>query len=304
MTDKLFGWVPESAMDKPQQVIHHDILDQMPAFKIQGNYKADKERYPLWSARKHTYIKQLSGSCVGAGGGNMLMTLLGVEQLNGDPDEWNLFWWPYTYGESREIAGMRGKGEGSFGSAWAKAVTTEGTVRASEKGLPKFRDREGWLELTQSIEMEWSAGDAIKPNWNEIGRQHPVKTMSPVKTTDDAAAALVNGYPLTIASMFGTRTIRAKGTPKVNIAEYDDQWPHQQSIDEVWFHPELGPLFHVLNQWGPNAHPAPVSGEPAGGYYVEEKTLTRVLREQYTECYAGSQYEGYPAQEVPYDELW
>lgn len=305
------GWIPEAAMGKAQQATHHEILDQMPKFSIRGNWKFKERRYSLWAAaRKVTgdflpYIRQITGSCVGASAGNAMLTLLSVEIAGGnDPDAWHLFWWPYAYGEGREIAGLRGRGEGSFGSAQAKALIREGIFRADVPGLPSFRERSGWLELPKQTELEWSDGAAIAKKWNELGREHLLQTAAPIGSTDDAAAAIANGYPLTIAAMFGTRTIRTKGNPPVNVAEWDDRWAHQQMIDEVWDHPQLGLLFRISNQWGPNAHPAPASGEPAGGYYITEATLQKILRDRGSECYAYSQYDGYPAQDLDWTKLW
>jgi hypothetical protein len=245
-------------------------------------------------------------NCVGAGGGNMLRTLARVEIATGDPEEWHEIWWPYTYGQSRRLGGMNGQGEGSVGSAWAKAIVDCGIFSyeegaASGRKLEEFHDVQGWLQLSRSTEMEWSDGGAknIDP-WKPLALKHPVKTASPIGSVEEAKAAIQNGYPLTIASNFGTRTIRPQGTPAVNVAEWDATWPHQMYLDEAWDHPSLGLIFRDGNNWGPDAHPAPTQGEPPGGFYYTAATLKKILSYWGTECFAFSAFTGFVVRELPW----
>lgn len=304
----LFGWTPPADRTKQQRDLHEDILAAMPAFQIPG-YREEKGRHALWqfgrqvNGGKHLpYNWQLTGSCVGAGAGNMLKTLICVEVVNGEPEEFLHVWWPYHYGQGRRHAGMSGRGEGSFGSAQAKALVQDGVfaiTEATEQKLPDFRDVDGWQQLTRSVELEWSDGRAknVDP-WKTLGLRHPVKTAAPIRTTDELKAALQNGYPCTIAGTFGTKTIRPQGTPAVNVAEWDDTWPHQQWIDEAWDHPTLGTIYRWGNNWGPKAHPSPTQDEPFGGFYLVEKTMAKVLSSRGAECYAFSAFLGFPSRNL------
>lgn len=301
-TAQLFGWIPPEERTTLEHEAHERAMASMPAFALPG-YREDTGRFALWriaqemnSGRHIPFAHQVTGSCVGAGGSNMLRILARVEISQGDAEEWQELWWPYTYGQSRLRAGMRGRGEGSLGSAWAEAIVQDGIFAVTEaQGLPSFRDVAGWLQLARSEELEWSDGAATKSRYGELGRKHPVGTAAPIRNAQEAKAALQNGYPLTCASNFGTRGPRLRGEPAVQLAEWDATWPHQMSINEAWDHPSLGLIFHIQNNWGPQAHPEPTQGEPPGGFYVTAATLDRICRD---EVFAFSRFQGFVAREL------
>lgn len=298
-----FGYRFPQVRSDAEKTAHSDALGSMPAFAIRGEWKDNEARYPLWQAGVKVlgkflpYNHQLTGSCVGAGGGNAAKTLMCVEiALKGEAEEYRELWWPFTYGKSRERAGMRSPGEGSLGSSWAQAATQDG-IFARVDDLPAFREVSGWLQLSDKLEYQWSDGDAIDRKWIEVGRQHLIKTAAQIRNSQEARAALANGYPLTLASMFGTRGPRKAGNPTVNLAEWDASWAHQMFCDEAWDHPTLGLIFRIGNNWGPGAHPAPPSNDsPPGGFYVTAKTFDRIC--QGDEVFALSAYAGYPARSI------
>lgn len=308
MSEQLFGWIPADQMPTDVRDKHEEFVASMPAFSMPSLY-VDSGRYALWQIAQSVaplrYVWQLTGSCVGAGGENMLRTRMRVEIAQGDPEEVTDLWWLYAYGQSRRLAGMNGRGEGSFGSAWAKAIQTLGTFpvdegeKASGVDLPSFRSVQGWDQVTRDTEFQWSDGAAWnREPWTSLGRKYPVKTVVQVRSTEQLRAGLASGHNVTIASNFGTRTIRPTGSPAVNIALYDATWPHQMHVDEAWDHPSLKWIYRIGNNWGPGAHPAPTQGEPAGGFYVTESTMQRILSERYTECYLFSAFEGIPLRKL------
>lgn len=273
--------------------------------KISKEHVEDLTVYDIEVNEDHSFLHNdtVLHNCVGAGGSNMLRTLVRVEIAQGDPEEYQELWWLYTYGQSRKRAGLSGQGEGSFGAAWAEAIKEDGCFslpEGKEKGqLPDFNMVDGWLQLSRGLEMEWSDGARknVDP-WKSLGLKHPVQTVSPIRSPEEAKAALQNGYPLTLASGFGTNTIRPRGNPSVNIAEYDDNWPHQMYIDEAWDHPSEGLIFRYGNNWGPTAHPAPTQGEPPGGFYITATTLKKILSSGDAECYAFSKWQGFPVRSL------
>lgn len=304
----LFGWVPPVDRTREQNEAHSRIVGSMPAFKIMGD-DATAEKAFLWEACKKIFagqhakrIHQLTGSCVGAGGCNMLKVLMAVEiAIKGDPEEYKEPWWPFTYGRSRYRAGMGGQGEGSTGSGWAEAIKEDGIFEQAGHGLPDFTESDpGWLKLTSGIEMKWSDGRAVDQKWLELGKKHPVGTVAPIKSSEDAAIALSNGYPLTIASMYGTSSIRPTGEPKVQLATWNDSWAHQMSISGYWDHPTLGPIFYVQNNWGQGAHPAPLNDEPGGGFWIPAKDLDKICRD---EAFAFSAFTGFPARVIDWGTI-
>lgn len=296
MSDKkLFGWVTPAERTPAQHEANERILAGMPKFQLIGNYREEKGKWFLWEFAKRVnggkhirYVNQVTGSCVGAGGGNAVKTLAHVEIANGDPEEWpkDEFWWLYTYGQSRKRAGLGGRGEGSFGSAYAEAIVKDGIFFRTEgkeanASLPDYEYRDGWIRLPQSVEMEWSDGASknIEP-FKSLGLKHLVKTAAKINSSDEAKAAIANGYPITIASNFGTRTIRAQGNPQVQLAEWDDRWPHQMHCCACWDHPDLGLIFYILNNWGSDAHPNPLNDEPPGGFWIRASTFDLMLKDE------------------------
>lgn len=299
-----FGWIPPSERTPEQQRIHWRIRERMPAYAAPRKSKG-KGRYAVWSFAKKLLgetlplINQTTGSCVGAGGMNMLLMLICCEIVNGDLERYTPVWWPFTYGQSRRRGGMNGQGEGSFGSAWAEAIEKDGIfAREQADGLPEFEVRDGWLKLTRQTEMKWSDGRATIDKYGELGRKHPVKTVTPVKSTDEGRLLLEGGYPWTIASNFGTNDVRPRGNPAVNIGTWSANWPHQMSVSEVWDHPSEGTLFYIQNNWGSDAHPRPTQGEPPGGFYVTESTMSQIIRSRGSEVYAFSNFQGFPSRDL------
>lgn len=301
-----FGWVPPECRTREEAAKVSNVMASLPPFQLSGSFRGDKVKVGLYEARQKIAktqhpptINQSTGSCVGAGGGNALMTLRDVEiAIGGKLAEPDMFWWLYTYGESRELSGMRSRGDGSTGAGWAKAITTKGTFLATEPGLPPFEMRNGWYYLSPSIERQWSDGQMEPGKWDPLAAQHLVKSAARCNSAEDVATALQNGYPCTVACMFGTRGQKrlGDGDNAVMVSEWDGSWAHQQYIDAWWNHPTLGELFRVGNNWGPDAHSPAVDGSPNGGYWVRKATMQRMCGGQ--EVFALSAFNGFPAREL------
>ncbi len=305
------GWLHEGLRTREQNDYHQAVESAMPRFAIRGRFRTNERQYSLWKAGRAVlgnkgipYIWQKTGSCVGAGGGSSIMTLQCVEiAIKRQAEEFRWPWWLYTYGCSRQRGGLRGRGEGSFGGAFAKAATLDGMFELDPEGLPDLPNPTvtgGYAALDRETELKWSDGARIAQQWRAEGRQHLVRTVSRMRDVNDCIDALANGYPLTIASMLGWSPMvpRPVGNPAVRLVrQWSAQWAHQMFIDEFWDHPSLGPIFRCGNNWGPGAHGAPTGDEPAGGVYLTDDLLGRVLRTRDAEVYAFSAYDGFPARE-------
>lgn len=304
------GWIPPDERTAVMRAAGAKAEMELPRFTIRGRFQANRRRYPLWMAGKALtgkflrYNWQQTGSCVGAGGDNALKTLMALEiLLGGDLEAMVDVWWLFAYGRSRFHGGIRGRGEGSFGPAWIKAVTIDGFFQDDGAGgkLPDFQVKQGWLVLPASVEMEWSDGARIGEEWLGRGRMHLLRTGARMKDKHDCYEAIINNYPLVQASSFGFRSTTVKGSRfPIRVATWNGTWHHQTYLDEAWDHPELGGVYYRWgNNWGPDAHGAPTGDEPPGGVYVHEDTLDSMCKNG--EVYALSGADGFPAQEDALD---
>lgn len=294
-----FGWIPPRDRTATQQGLHERYVNEMPAFDLVGAYR-DKEKAVLWECSlalggHFLVFRQETGSCVGNGGGQAVWYLSAAQAVRDRqrvlPE---LPFYLLPYGRSRYYAGMLGEGEGSFGSAMAKALKEDGIVSAKESDLPRWDESDG-ITWGQRTEMKWSAGEKIPRQWLDRSQQHLVKTASPVTSADQAIAALQNYYPLTCASDWGGRMqCSVAGNPPVLLNEHVDQWMHQMCCIGYWRHPELGDLFYILNSWGPNAHGRPPDDAPPGGFWIRRKDMEYIIGRG--EVFALSQFVGFPAQ--------
>lgn len=299
-----FGWIPPEERSDDQNEAMAKHIAQMQPFVITG---ASRESEPdvnlcaLWSHPTVTRVlgfaypgtHQLTGSCVGAGGGNVAASLAYKEVIrDADPEKVILPFYPYTYGCSRKRMGDDGPGEGSLGSAWAEAAREDGILdNLSHSDLPQPKNSDA-LVWGKEVEMAWSAGGR-KPctDWLTAGRVHPIKTVSELKTAEDVRKALLNYYPVTEASMYGFEAREENG---VLLGRRGPRWSHQMSFHAVWKHPQHGWIYYLMNQWGRGAHGKCPSGMPEGGVWILEQDVEWICRSG-GEVYAFSEYNGYPA---------
>lgn len=306
-----FGWVPEDLADDEDTQTLEQLGFVPEPFELVGNAATnDEPKVALYDAREEIakrmglvrapYVNQTTGSCVGAAGGNALLTLRDIEIVIGnEAEEPNMIWWPYAYGEGREKAGMKSKGSGSFGRVQAWAMQNKGNLPAVDVlGNKPFPIWKGWYKLDRSIELEWSDGDRREADrYDASAYDHRVETVARIRSAEDLAVAIQNGYPATIACRFGTRRTTVKGDRHpVRIANWDASWAHQQSVLGWWDHPEMRgtELFFIMNQWH-NRHGKPEDGSPWGGYWVTKRTMERMIRGG--ECYTFSRFQGFPARD-------
>lgn len=306
-----FGWVPPEQRSDEQHEADAAALSRMPRFEVFGKGPfEDADKVDLTQLWRHPAVvaalgfpypgtHQLTGSCVGAGSGNVVASVNFVEVLKfGDPEKVILPFYPYHYGRGRLKSGMGGRGEGSSGSGQAEAIRTDGVLdNLSHPDLPKPTNSDA-LVWGGSVEMAWSAGGQSPcKDWLDKGRVHPIKTVAPLRSAGDVRQALVNLFPVTCASMYGH-------TPRIEsgvlLGRRGPQWSHQMSIHAWWKHPALGPIYWLHNQWGLDAHGRCPTGMPGGGVWILESDVEWICRTG--EVFAFSGMDGYPAPD--FDVSW
>lgn len=305
------GWIDFNDRTREQSELAEQAVGAMPEFKIVASAErtTDEKKILLTDLWKHEAVKsalgfeftrfhQLTGSCVGAGGGNALVTLNAWEVVKkGDPELIVLPWWLYNYGQSRKRGGMRGRGEGSFGSTFAESVRLDGVVNALYPGLPKFRNEDG-VVIGQSVEMEWSDGNHPDDALIAEAKVHPVQTTAKMRSADDVRESIRNGYPVTIACSGYVNSPRVKGSGD-NAVLYgiiDASGGHQTTLQGWWEHPEFGEQYLYVNQWPKGVYPTDPAGGPPCSCWVSKKTVEWIVAQG--EAFSLSGYEGYPAQSL------
>jgi hypothetical protein len=264
-------------------------------------------------------IHQQTGSCVGAGGEKgSFDAAIGDIAVRGDHEDPSVAFWLPTYGVGRQIAGLRGRGDGSFGAAQAKAGKEFGRVIVTDNRAPKPTFKGDWMVYPANTETEWSWPPQFpSKDLAETAGRNRMGAVVQVKTTDEAAALKAQGYGLTIASMFGT-AMRPPVKDGVLLASWTDEWAHQMSIDGYAIHASLGRIWKIDNQWH-NAHGnchfydglvksfcegngIADPGQLFGSFWITDATFTTILGKRDAECYGHSNTGGFPARTIPWED--
>lgn len=315
MSDLPLGWISFDERTDDQHKVHNDIVAKMPSFGLIGDTPAvgtkilltDSWKHPKVIAalgREYPGIHQVTGSCVAAGGGNVVNTLNFIEVCsNREPEKLALWFWLYNYGKSRQRAGMRGRGEGSFGSTFAESVSKDGNVDIEAEGLnlpkPSF---DGQLVWSQSVEMQWSDGAAAPSSVVQAAKPQTIYA-APLVDGYQVRDSIINGYPCTRASTQFVNPGTAQVKNSALVGSYNGRGGHQESWLGYWNHPQLGELIWEQNQWGANAYGKDPGGGPAGGCWIRLDDVDKMCKRQDAEVYAFSQFAGYPAQPDVFDWL-
>lgn len=294
---KLFGWLAPYARTPEQQSLHEEIVGGWDAFHLDYSAKSgtDPERLVFWDAEKLLLgnwlpnTPQQIGDCVSWGCKHVVDRLSIFEIIRlGQNEEFHASFAPYFYGISRcQIGGNRIGGDGSMGSWAAEGVKKYGVLRADAEGCPTY---------SGSIARQWGGRSGPPDKFIEIAKPHLIRSAARITSAEELKQAICNGYPCTIASMRGF-AMRLKDRDGKSWFVGRDTWPHQMWIAGYDSKPQ--PCFYRGNNWGPDAHGPQLDGPPGGGWQTFEE-LDRELRDSGVECYAFSQFDGFPGQKLDF----
>lgn len=307
------GWITPALRTQDQNDAHAAAVAAMPAFAVPGFVEPPVGTKIMlsdfWTKPEvvadcgYTFDRspfhQLTGSCVGAGGGNALWTLIAVQRmLSSDATKAILPFWPFSYGRCRYLEGDRGQGEGAMGSSFASQVHKEGVLDVNEAGLPAFQNTDG-LTLTSHQEMQWSdGGSSLVTHYLPAAKQYPLGTAAPVNSPQDIKVAAVNGYPGTFACdrYIGNAAVKGSGANAALVGKWDGHGGHQQWFFGYWNNPDLGPLYAIGNNWPRSTYPKDPAGLPLVCCWVEEANVQKAFGYN-SEVYAFSHLNWFPQQQ-------
>ncbi len=305
------GWITPADRTQDQTDAHEAAVKKMPRFAMAPTPVAAGTKIMLsdfWNKPEvvadtgmsftRSPFHQVTGSCVGAGGGNALFTLITVQRmLSEGATKAFIPWWPFSYGRCRFNEGDRGKGEGAMGSSFAETIAKEGILATTEAGLPAFQNADG-LTLTERQEMDWSdGGSSLVTAYLDKARPHPLGSAAEMRSTSDMKTAIVNGYPGSFACdrYIGNASVQGSGADAAVCGRWDNNGGHQQWFFGYWENPTLGPLFAIGNNWPGSTYPKDPGGLPLVTCWVKEADVQRAFGYS-AEVYAFSHLSWFEAQ--------
>jgi hypothetical protein len=199
-----------------------------------------------------------------------------------------------VYGFSRvEVRGQKNYGgDGSYGGAAAKAVSNYGTLHLGQAyGTKTYTEQSGTLEKS------WGR-DGVPDNLEPFAKQHKVANVTLVRTFEEAATAIQNGYPVAVCSGQGFSMTLRDGylTPS-------GSWAHCMMFLGVRWKPY--PALYCENSWGNCYTGKPDKNVPKpfqlSGGWVKAATCTSMLNGEDSFALAG--FEGFKPRQLPDDWL-
>ena len=244
----------------------------------------------------HEYIRKVHGrdwivnqgsvgSCVAAGTAKALMALLATQIETGESGEYIA---PPSieaiYGLARvEVGGGRlGNQDGAIGAWAAKAVEDYGTLMMTKYG------RRSLTRYNEERCRDWGLHglpDELEP----IAQTYVCRNASMVRSYEEAADAIANGYPVIVCSNIAFHMQR----DQEGFARRDQskQWPHCMAfiaVDDAHGRPGL----LCDNSWGPKWIKGPKRhNQPDGSFWVHAATADAMLRQG--DSWAFSGYKGF-----------
>lgn len=254
---------------------------------LYGDLDKDVFLYKAWKqvlGNYPDYPAQQIGDCTSFGSAHAIDLIQCVQiTLGHKREEFKEICTEAIYGMGREIAGMLGGGDGCFGSAVAKAVL-QGTVPREVVGA-----------YSGQRARQWGA-QGVPNDIKQKAKEHPIKSVALVATIDDLAAALSNGYPVTVASNQGFTLTRDFD----GLCQPHGHWGHQMALVGIRRRNGRRHVL-ILQSWGPTVPSGPLTDEqPSFSFWADESVVASMLAVQ--DSWAYSTFEGFPAAKL--DHVW
>lgn len=223
-------------------------------------YRAWKDvldRYP-------DYPPQEIGDCVSFGHGRGNDLLQCIECRLGLPLQYRETHTEFLYAASREVGGILGSGDGTYGSTTIKAMTTIGVVSremVGDSGDYRGERARDWGITGTPWDLEAKAA------------HYKLGCAALVCTWDHLVAAITNGYPVTISSSQGFTLIRDMD----GFCATSGTWGHCMLVAGVRFD---RPGACLIQSWGPGVPGGPTSlDQPDFSFWADKAAIDHMLAE-------------------------
>lgn len=235
---------------------------------------------------KNAYTeRQTTGDCVSHATRNACDLSRAIEiDIKGDKESW------IARGATEAIYGARGHtGQGMSCARAATFVSKTGGVLV-RKNYPGIID---FSKYNSKVGTGWG-GRGVPDKVVEKADDHQIRTVSLIKSVEEARDALANGYGLSVCSGYGFSNKRSsKG-----FARRSGSWGHAMAWTAC---DDTGdePAFLVQNSWGKwnsGGHPewGPI---PDGSFLIHANDAEGMIRSN--GAYAFSDFNGFPPQKLP-----
>ena len=229
--------------------------------------------------------RQTTGDCVSHSTRAAVDLSRAVEiDVKGEREGW------IARGATEAIYGARGHGgQGMSCSRAATFVSQSGgvLVRKNYPGVADFSKYNG------NMGAGWGSR-GLPDKVIDAANDHQIKTVSLIKTVEEARDALANGYGIAVCSNYGFSNHR----DNKGIARKSGSWAHCMAWTAC---DDTGkePLFLVQNSWGKwNSGEHPEWGPiPDGSFLIRASDAEGMLRQN--GAYAFSNFNGFPPQKLP-----
>ena len=279
----MLGYIPNPTHTKEFVNTLPDYYDEKLSFLAQDDgqdvfmyralVKCLKKTHPHWvkDGRLVSYHQGNCGSCVGISGSQLLNFRQAIDCIiKKQPEEYKyMSSGEGTYGLTREACNMR-RGDGAYGSGFAKAVTQYGTL---------------WMKKYDSIDlgMEYSASRCrtygsqwCPPELKAYASTHKIISANHVKSAAEAWS-LIGGYePIQVCSNRGFRKTRdGDGACKPS-----GSWSHAMSIIGRRTTQAGRRLLLILNSWGEDWCGGTLfEDQPKGSFYADYDVVDGMLKQ-------------------------
>ncbi|MDG3005514.1 hypothetical protein [Paludisphaera mucosa] len=208
------------------------------------------------------YPAQQIGDCVGFGHGHGLDMLQCVEIALGEASGFRESSTEFIYAISREVAGILGRRDGSYGSAAVSAMSTIGVLSREMLGS------DGTYSGNRA--RSWGCyGVPAEIKSKAVGMR--LGSSARVATWADLIAALKNGYPVTICSSLGFTLSR----DSMGFCDPKGTWGHCMLIGGLRFD---RPGACILQSWGPDQPTGPLALEqPSYSFWADRAAIEGIL---------------------------
>lgn len=251
------------------------------------NEQYDQNVYCINVEHDHSFIANglISHNCVSHGTRNACDVSRAVEiDVHRDREAW------LARGATEAIYGARGHGGQGMSCARAATFVSENggiLVRKNYEGVADFSKYNG------NMGARWGSR-GLPDNVIDVANDHQIKTVSLVRTVEEARDALANGYGLAVCSSYGFSNKRDKN----GFAKVSGSWAHCMAwiaCDDTGSEP----AFLVQNSWGKwNDGGHPEWGKiPDGSFLIHADAAAGMLKQNGS--YAFSQFDGFPVQKLP-----